>query len=119
MARKDFRVDVLIKTKFKPILISKDTIVEYGQFIIGNITNLSATGIKAISEKELQIGTKIRFTLKVEGYDSFVLDGEIKRKEKDDNNFIYGIQFINMDDKKETRIRKILFDKQLEEKGKK
>lgn len=85
----------------------------------GQIKDISRTGIKLICEFDLpvrkQITLQLNFVLQDE---DFSFKGKIVRKEEKLNDITYGIEFIEVGEKEQQQLFKVLQTMEIERKGK-
>lgn len=95
----------VIGNKDKMIDIDNDESIVYSGYSL----DLSAGGIRLSTAKDLFLGDKIRMNISVKE-ETLNLKGKVVRIEKDENNkSIYGVCFLDIDDKTVDKIMRILF----------
>lgn len=96
----------ILGNKNRMININEDEI----EFYTGYSLDLSAGGIRLSTEKELSLGDIIMMNIAIKD-ETLNLKGKVVRIEKDENNKgMYGISFLDMNNKTEDKIMRILFE---------
>ncbi|MEH7335178.1 PilZ domain-containing protein [Neobacillus drentensis] len=84
-----------------------------GAVFHGTIRDISTTGIKLISYEDLTGIDEIKVHFELEEF--FSLPGKIERRKRLDNGlYEFGVHFLNLDEKTEQKLFKILWDKSRE-----
>ena len=107
--RKYYRLDAFIPTKFYP---EKQENKKY----TGVIENISGGGMLLAASLDLKIGDIIKFRLNLKDYGVLDLKGKVVRKNKNEKslkyNYLYGIYFMDINEKNRDIIIKYIFEEQ-------
>ncbi|EJO5346007.1 PilZ domain-containing protein [Clostridium botulinum] len=118
--RRNFvRINLILKTYGALINNRKDLKeIYYGNscntefdFFDANIIDISGGGVKLSTKKEIDFGEEIIVNIPFDKKDNTVVKGKIIRKQKEKENYIYGVKFLDIDALTREKIIKFIFSK--------